>query len=261
MPTPLRAASLAAWGTAFLNGSVPLETAVRAIEGDDEPHLVVLGALGSPDELADALSDLRADGVIALRLALPAPGDPLGLVGPPEVNHQVLAAGEAAIAVDAPVGSDATVDALVPDVSAFGRPDDQGHCVTWRRWPSSAAQPDLPGVTQADRELTDAVREATAALSGALLGSWSTDAATVAERLRGSTPTLLPEVAGGRAESLAQRAVQVAAIVEAARADDGGAVTAHSAAVRDASLAPLDRAARRALVAAVAACCHDAVLR
>jgi hypothetical protein len=261
MPTPLRAASLAAWGTAFLNGSVPLEAAVRAIEDDDEPHLVVLGALGSPDELADALTRLRTEGVVALRLCLPAPGDPLGLVGPPTLNHHVLAAGEAAIAVDPRVGSDATVAAFVPDISAFGTPDDQGNCVTWRMWPSSAAQPDVPGVAQADRELTDAVREATAVLSGALLGSWSSDAANVAERLRGSNRTLLPDVAGARAESLAQRAVQVAAIVEAARADDGGAVTAHSAAVRAASLAPLDRAARRALVAAVAASCRDAVLR
>lgn len=285
MPTPLRAASLAAWGSAYLNGAVALQTAVRRIEGDDEPHLVVHGSFGPPDELAEALTELRAEGVAGLRLALPAPGDLLGLVGPPAVNQHVVAAGEAAIAVR-PSGArtrtptrsrvvsraipgegvveDASapaVPAFLPEVAAFGPPDDQGHCVTWRVWPSSPATPDVPDVAQAERELAAAMREATDALSAALVVRAPGEAAEVAQRLRRWDGPLMPDVAGGRAESLAQRAVQVASIVEAARAEDGQPLTAHSAAVRAAALAPLERAARRALVAAVGACCPEVALR
>lgn len=266
MPTPLRAASLAAWGSAFLAGAVTLEEAVRAVEGEDEPHLVVLGSLGAPGELAETLIDLRSDGFTGLRLALPAPGDPLGLVGPPEVNQHVLAAGEAAVAVGpgsgARLGTAAgSVPALVPAVSTFGPPGDQGHCVTWRVWTSSPATPDLTPLSQAQRELADAMREATAALSQTSTTWRAADAAGTARRLRRWSGEVLPSAAGPRAEALAQRALQVAAIVDAARADDGGTLTAHSAAVRAGCLAALDRAARRGLVAAVAACCRESVSR
>ncbi len=262
MPSPLRAALLASWATAFLQGSAPLEQAVRAIEADDEPHLVVEAPMGAPDELGDILTSLRIEGLSGLRLALPVSGDPLGLTGPPEVNRAVLAVGEAAIGVAAPARPvRTTVPALVPDVRAFGSPSDQGHCVTWRVSQASTVPPDVPGLAQADRDLTTAMRETTQALSSVTIASWSSDAGDVAQRLRGSTqPLLLPQVAGPRAESLAQRAVRVSLIVDAARADDAGTLTAHSAALRAASLAPLDRAARRALVAAVGAC-HELAMR
>lgn len=265
MPTPLRAAMLAAWGSAYLQGATSLDAAVRAIEDDDEPHLVVRDVFASPDELSDALARLRDEGVVAFRLALPAPGDLLGLTGPPDVNRDVLAAGEAAIAIAAPGGNDGsigtTVPALVPDVRTFGTPGDQGHCVTWRVGRATAALPDVPSLAQADRELVQSMGEAAELLSTVAVVS-AGDARDVARRLRGSSqPVLLPSVAGPRAESLVHRATAVVDMLDAARADDGAALTAHSAALRAAALAPLDRAARRALVAAVAAC-HDAgVLR
>ena len=265
MPTPLRAALLAAWGSAYLQGSTSLDTAVRAIEDDDEPHLVVRDVFASPDELADALAGLRDEGVVAMRLALPAPGDLLGLTGPPEVNRDVLAAGEAAVAIPAPgsqVGSVATtVPAFVPDVRAFGTPGDQGHCVTWRVSQATAALPDVPSLAQADRELAQTMGEAAELLATVTVVS-SGDARDVARRLRGSSRSvLLPSVAGPRAESLVHRATTIVDMLEAARSDDGAALTAHSAAIRAAALAPLDRAARRALVAAVAACHDTGVLR
>lgn len=45
------------------------------------------------------LANLRVDGLGELRLALPAPGDPLGLSGPAEFNSAAVDAGQAAIAV------------------------------------------------------------------------------------------------------------------------------------------------------------------
>lgn len=150
---------------------------------------------------------------------------------------------------------------MVPDVCTFGSPGDQGHCVTWRTSPAAPAMPDVPTLAEADRGLTEAMREATSSLARVTSGSWTADAGDVAQRLRSwDGSLLLPEVAGPRAESLAQRAVHTLAIVDAARDDAGGALTSHAAEIRAASLAPLERAARRGLVAAVGAC-HDLAVR
>jgi hypothetical protein len=258
MPTPLRAAMLASWGTAYLLGAEPLERAVAAVEGDDEPHLVVSDPLGGPDELAEALVAMRAERLAGLRLALPVPGDLVGLAGPPSFNQAVLAVGEAAIGIADPArAGGASVPALIPDVCTFGAPGDQGHCVTWRSSPASGATPDVPTLPEADRGLTEAMRDAAVSLARVTSGSWTPGAADIAQRLRSwGGSLLLPEVAGPRAEALAQRAVHTLAIVEAARDDSGGALTSHSAQIRSASLTPLERAARRGLVAAVGAC-HD----
>lgn len=254
MPTPLRAASLAAWGTALAQGHVPVSHAVEAIEGGDEPHLVVTQTFGEPDELAVALPALVDDGVLGFRLALPVPGDPLGLTGPPAANVAALAAGEAVVVVRDAHHRAPTVPMLVPEVHAFGPPGDQGYCVTWRLHEAAATYPDVPTVTQADRDLTQQVAASTSALAAIGAGSWRQDAREMADELRASAGTLrLPTVAGGRAHALAQRAVQVLAILDASRDDHTGAVTAHAAAARAASLAPLERAARRALVAATGA--------
>ncbi len=254
MPTPLRAASLAAWGTALAHGHVPVSRAVEEIEGCDEPHLVVTHTLGEPDELAAALPTLIGDGVVGLRLALPVPGDPLGLTGPPEANMAALAAGEAVVVVPAPHHRAPTVPMLVPEVRTFGPVGDQGHCVTWRLHEAAATYPDVPTLGQADRDLTHQVAASTAALAAIGAGSWRADAREMADEVRAAAGTLhLPAVAGDRAHALAQRAVQVLAILDASRDDHSGVVTAHAAAARAASLAPLERAARRAVVAATGA--------
>jgi hypothetical protein len=260
MPHTPRAALLASWATAFLQGSAELEQAVSAIEDADEPHLVVSHPLAEPVELGEALVELREQRLVGLRLALPVPGDLLGLTGPPQVNRAALAAGEAAVGVVAEgSASPASVPALVPDVRAFGSPGDQGHCVTWRTSEASPARPDVPTLAEADRELTLAMRESTATLSSIATGSWGSDARDVAGSLRASSrPLMLPSSLGARAESLAERALTVLQILDAARADDGGALTSHTVLARAAALAPLDRAARRALVAATGATLEQA---
>lgn len=255
VPTPLRAALLAAWGTAYLQGSSDVNEAVAEVEGSDEPHLVVIDTIGSPDELAEGLTALAERGVTGLRLALPAPGDLLGLLGPPTLNAAALAAGEAVIAVDASTSDQDGVLALVPDVTTFGTPGDQGHCVTWRTMTSTAGQPDVPTVAEADRELRDAMRSSTEALSSLGITSWGGDPRDTTERLRaGARRVALPSVAGPRAETLLHRSLTVLAIAEAARADTSGSLSSFAAEARLTALAPLDRAARRGLVAAAGAC-------
>jgi hypothetical protein len=251
VPTPLRAARLAVWGTAFLQGRVGLHAAVDAIEGDDEPHLVVAGPLAAPDELDEALPQLLREGVVGLRLALPAPGDLLGLTGPAEVNQAALDSGEAVIGLLAHQAS--TVPAWVPDVTPFGPPGDHGHCVTWRAMVASATLPDVPSLREAERALRQEMQAVTDTLQR--LGSipWLRGRETAAGLRARHHDLDLPESAGPRAESVAQLALQVLALTEAARRDDGGALTSHAASSRLATVVPLDRSARRALVAACTA--------
>jgi len=256
VPIALRAALLAAWGTAYLQDAASLELAVAEVERADEPHLWTSEPTASPDEIGEGLAELKAVGVSALRLSLPAPGDPLGLTGPPETNLAVLAAGEAVVTVGHRVspwsGALHEERAMVPSVTAFGTPGDQGYCVTWRGMAAAATPPDVPALGDADRALAAAMREATSALTSLGQDTWRPSTAQAAARLRGAGHDLrLPQHVGPRADALVRRAIQVLAMLEVARADDGDAVTAHRAHARSTSLAPLDRAARRAIVAAV----------
>jgi hypothetical protein len=258
VPIRLRAALLAAWGTAYLQDGAALELAVSEVERDDEPHLWAPEPSAAPDEIGDGLTEMKAAGVSALRLALPAPGDPLGLTGPPEVNLVALAAGEAVVTVGGRLPSFLTSPdtgrVVVPTVTAFGTPGDQGHCVTWRAIAVPPATPDVPMLADADRQLAEAMREATTTLASLGTQSWRSSAQQTAAWLRESGRDLrLPDHLGVRADSLARRAIRVLTLLDTARDDDGGTVTAHLAQARSAALAPLDRAARRALVAAVSA--------
>jgi hypothetical protein len=248
--TPIRAALMAAWGTAALQRDVEVDVAAAALEGSDEPHLVQHG-LEPPEELDDVLGRWRDEGLLGLRLALPVPGDPLGLRGPSELNRAAMAAGEAVVAVPHPAAAVPSVPALVPAVTAFGPPGDQGHCVTWRCLDGDPARADTPGLGQADRELREALRSSVDALHQLDATSWTARADRVAALRHGRPVLRLPPGHDPRADVLAEQALGVLAVVDAARQDDGGSLSAHAAAARLAALAPLDRAARRALVAAV----------
>jgi hypothetical protein len=68
--------------------------------------------------------------------------------------------------------------------------------------------------------------------------------------LRTAVPLAAPQGVPPRCVALAGRALHLAAVVDLALEDDGGAVSAGEAAQRRAALEPLERAARRALTAA-----------
>lgn len=253
MPTPTRAALLAAWGTAVLQGGVDVDEAVAAVERRDEAHLVCRG-MDSPEELAETLTGLREQGLVGLRLVLPAPGDLLGLRGPAEVNRAALAAGEAVLGVRRwQDGPEAAVPALVPAVTTFGPAGDEGHCVTWRVLPAVGAPWDGPSVADADRALREVLRDSTDALQRLAVAGGPAGAARAQALRQVRAPLRLPADVDPRADALAERALAVLDVVAAAREDDGGSVTAHAAGARLAALVPLERAARQALVAACGA--------
>ncbi|MDI2126390.1 hypothetical protein [Yinghuangia seranimata] len=248
-----RSGALVAWGNALLSGRVGPDDAVTRITHGDEPHRVVgLPGESGPVGLSLALGRLRALGATGLRLALPAPGDPLGLPGPPEFNDAALQAGEAAVTVGLPGGQ----LGLVPEGEVYGPPGDQAVRVLWRVY--EAADRPFPGpfLAEADRELAAALKEATDVLMRLDVGGTGARTGAVAAALRARPGGHESPLAPGypqRAVRVVEQAYRVATILELAGQDHGAAVNAYEMSARTDSLVPLERACRRALVAAFGA--------
>ncbi|MGQ5637091.1 MULTISPECIES: hypothetical protein [unclassified Streptomyces] len=245
-----RSGRLAAWGNALLAGLVSPDDAALAIVGEDTVHRVE----GLPGESAQvgltlALGRLRALGATGLRVALPAPGHPLGLSGPPEFNARALDAEEAVVCFGAAFG-------LVPEVYEAGPEGDVHAEVVWRVLPVREAPPaDVPSLGEAERELAEALREATevlAKLDVAASGPVA-EAAIDAYRARaaqGGREVLAPGYPP-RAARVLELAQRVSLLVSLAYdRGHGGAVSSSEMAARTEALRPVERTARRAQVAA-----------
>ena len=221
------AAVLAWWATAWLRGHTVTDLLIDAVTADERLHR---------DDQGDALTGLlglfRAAGATGCGLALPVDGDPLGLGGPPALTALALEHGSALVCAVANL-------ALVPEEGT--------ETVTWH---VIAAEPrQLPDVGEADRALRRTTIEAANALASLDLARWRPEAADLfldGNRHRPVAPRGIPE----RCVALAGRALTARSIVDLALDDDGGATSASEISRRREALVPLDRAARRALVAA-----------
>lgn len=230
-----RSADLAVWFTTWAAGEASLDDARDAIVGGDTAHDVV----GIPGEtgavpLIIALGRLRAAGASAAGLALPAPGDPLGLAGPAPFNTEALDAGEAVVLSGADIG-------LVPHVAGEG--------VSWRMH-QAVSRRQVPGLHEADTTLRRAVVDAANRLAQLDVARWRPEVADELMSLRRQDDLPLPGHWEPRAIRLASLAARCRTIVDLALDDDGAAVSATEAEARRAALVPLDHAARRGLVAA-----------
>ncbi|MFI1679910.1 MULTISPECIES: hypothetical protein [unclassified Streptomyces] len=249
MLSELRSGRLAAWGNALLAGLVSPDDAVLAMVGDDAVHRVEgLPGESGPVGLTLAMGRLRSLGVTGLRVALPAPGHPLGLSGPPEFNARALEAEEAVVGFGAPYG-------LVPEVYEAG-PDGDVHVeVVWHCLPVRETPPaDVPSLGEAERELAEALREATEVLSRLdVAGSGPVaEAALDAYRARAERGReLLAPGYPPRAVRVLELAQRVGLLISLAYENGhGGAVSASEMAARGQALRPVERTARRAQVAA-----------
>ncbi|MEE1743437.1 MULTISPECIES: hypothetical protein [unclassified Streptomyces] len=244
-----RSGLLAAWGNALLAGLVSPDEAALAIVGEDAVHRVEgLPGEAGPVGLTLALGRLRGLGVTGFRVALPAPGHPLGLSGPPDFNARALEAEEAVVGFGAPYG-------LVPEVREVG-PDGDLHVeVVWRCLPVREAPPaDVPSLSEAERELAEGLRDATAVLSRLdVAGSGPVaDAAVDAYRARAERGReVLAPGYPPRAVRVLELAQRVGLLISVAYENGhGGAVSASEIAARGEALRPVERVARRAQVAA-----------
>jgi hypothetical protein len=222
---------LAWWGTAWLRGHVVSDQLVDGVVGEDTVHL--LGGEDGVEPLLLGLGRLRSVGATGFGLALPIAGDPLGLGGPGAFNSAALAAGEAVVTTGADVG-------LVPERT--------GASVTWAE--HSALRRQVPDVGEADRALRSALLETADELARLEVARWRPDVADELIDLRHPRPVQAPDGVPSRCLALAGRGMQAMRIVELALVDDGGAISVSETKERRSALASLERAARRALVAA-----------
>lgn len=220
-----------------------------AVVGDDAVHRVEgLPGESGPVGLTLALGRLRSLGVTGFRVALPAPGHPLGLSGPPEFNARALDAEEAVVAFGAPYG-------LVPEVYEAG-PDGDLHVeVVWHCLPVREAPPaDVPSLGEAERELAEALREATAVLSRLDVAGSGPVAEAAVDAYRARAERGREALAPGyppRAVRVLELAQRVGLLISVAYENGhGGAVSASEMAARGEALRPVERTARRAQVAA-----------
>ncbi|HEU4513991.1 MAG TPA: hypothetical protein VFR87_12875 [Nocardioidaceae bacterium] len=230
-----RSADLAVWFTSWAAGEVSLDDARDAIVGGDAAH-DVLGMPGEaePVPLILAVGRLRAAGATGAGLALPVPGDPLGLAGPPAFNADALEAEEAVVLQGVDFG-------LVPHVVGAG--------VTWRLHEAESRR-QVPDLFEADTALRHALVDAANTLARLDVARWRPEVADELMALRRVSDLTFPPHWEARAVRLASLGARCRAIVDLALDDDGGAVSAAEADARRAALTPLDHAARRALVAA-----------
>ncbi len=233
LPDSLR---LALWFSAWCAGLTSLDSARDAVVADDAAHDVV-GLPGTADAsvpLILAMGALRAERATSAGIALPVPGDPLGLGGPASFNAEALEATEAVVLEEAGLG-------LVPFRAGAG--------VVWRCLPAEGRR-QVPDLAEADTALRAALPTTADLLAALDVARWRPEVADELMALRSPQPLAVPEGMAARAQRMTALALRCRRIVEIALADDGGAVTAGEAERRRAALLPLDRAARSALVAA-----------
>ncbi|WP_020573769.1 hypothetical protein [Actinopolymorpha alba] len=239
MYTLPRAARFASWTNAWLAGTTSLDDAGEAIRADDTAHhLIDLPGQSEPLPLVLGLGALRNLGTRAVALALPAPGDPLGLAGPREFTELAVDTGEAVVCEGSALG-------LVPHVAGAG--------VQWQVY---RANPPVPvAFAETALELAHTLQEVIDALAGLDVARWRPGVAEALIDLRavgGGASDGLPPGYSARAEELAARARRCLLVCDLALTDDGGATTLFEAESRRRALRHLESASRRALVAACA---------
>ena len=226
---------LALWFSAWCEGHASLDEARDEVVAGDAAHDVV-GLPGQADAvpLILALGALRAERATGAGLALPEPGDPVGLGGPPPFNAEALETGEAVVLRGVDLG-------LVPARAGAG--------VVWRCLPAHERR-QLPDLAEADTGLRGALPRVADELAALDVARWRPEVADELMALRRPQELAVPAGMDAPAQRMVALATRCRAIVELALADDGGAITAAEADRRREALRPLDRAARRALVAA-----------
>lgn len=232
-PLP-RAALLTLWLNAWLQGDESADELLAHLDDGYEPsvHVVVdlPGSTGA-EPLALALGQLRARGVAHADLALPRPGDPAGLGGPPAFNLEALDAGEAV---------------LLTGIDLALIPVGVGQAVEWRV--HDAAAPPYVDRTESSTTLLQALHSTTELFVDLDVAAWQPDIPDLLLN-RTRTPWHLPQPVDGPRITLVDRAQLCLELIELAQENLGGALSGNELLRCRAALGDLDRAARRVLIA------------
>ncbi len=236
-----RSASLCLWLQSCLRGSVGADDFADSVREDDPQHLVIgWPGTGHPIPLLELPALVRGLADPAVALALPVPGDPLGLAGPAVFNADAVDAGEAVIVF----GSHGS-HGLVPETDA--------RTVLWRT--AYADRPVVLDPGEAARTLRQTLITTTAELVRLDVASWQPEIPDLLLNLAHRPGLHLPPDTTPAVVETLERAALCLEIAGLARADDGGAISAFEVAARSRCLSDLNVAARRALVAS----CSDSL--
>ncbi|MGH8960237.1 MAG: hypothetical protein ACRDWT_03385 [Jatrophihabitantaceae bacterium] len=238
----LRSGPLAAWTSTWLIGGTGLDEVIDAVTGTDAPHQV--GGFAEFDAEPVSLHEVLVAWRRAktpVKVVLPVAGDVRGLPGPAAFRSAALEAGEAVCGGG--IG-------LVPEVIEYG-PSSAPPTVLWQAFTIDEPPPDQLGLTDAQYELTQAIRESASALSAADVAGWIDDIVDELHDARRAGEHLnLPPRYPSRAVALVAQAERLHAVLELAYRDPtGGAIDRTGIAARTDSLRPLTIAVRRARLA------------
>jgi len=240
----VHAGHLVAWTNAVLGGTGSADELVPTASLADA--FVGFPGHDTPIGPAALVGSLRSGGHLALRLVVPAQGDPLGLPGPSAVNQAAIDAGVAVLTVGP---RDVEPLALIPAFPAVST----SAPVTWRVHvvDFATAPAGLPTLSEAQRGLTHDVRESTEILMSLDVARGRAAAEAVLSSAAGIVDSVeLPDNFLDKARKVITDALRLRVIVASATQSDGGALTASEVERRLVALRPLDRAARHALAAA-----------
>ncbi len=214
---------MAWWLTAWLRGHEQTDAVLDAL--GEHGHRLADGSV------VDLLAELRRSQVTQAGLALPVEGDPLGLGGPRGFNAAALESGQAVLAG-----------------SVGLTPTEVGENVQWEMHLAERRQ--IPDVGEADRDLRAALTATADDLATLDVARWRPEAADALMNLHHRPAIDAPVGIPPQCIQLAARGLQAWTIVDLALEDDGGALTVYEVEKRRGLLQPLERAARRAVVAA-----------
>jgi hypothetical protein len=231
------ALGFALWVQAWLRGATSLDEARDAIVGPDVLHLVagLPGQTDGAEPLILGLGRLRSAGAVGTGIALPAPGDPVGLAGPAPFNQAATERGAAVLLTGTSWG-------LVPEPL--------GSSLTWAAAPARTDAPPLDP-READRALRAAVSTTATAMADLEVARWSPDATDALMALRRRPERSWPPQVGPRASASLELALGCLRVCDLALADAGGARTVSEVDLRREVLTALSAVARRAVVATV----------
>jgi hypothetical protein len=234
--TRLLCGPLAAWAGAWLNGTAAFDDVLTAASLETPA--------GSPSALGEILIAWR-QAQAQVRLVLPVPGDVRGLSGPAAFRTAALDIGQAVVGV----GREISVGALPLFVDH--RPSSAPPTLTWQRFEIEQPIADYVSVTDAQYELTEAIRECASTLARLQLGAVGGDSDLPGElgaARRAGERINLPAGFPTPAVSLIAQAERMAAVLALASAASVAAGPADPV-ERTEVLAPLVVAVRRARLA------------
>ena len=223
-------ALLTTWLEAVRLGHAGPMQLADAVRGEAPRHLVV----GLPGHGTLELHQLPSLVHGHASLALPVPGDLLGLGGPRALNDAALGAGEAVLVAG---------HGLVPEEDA--------RTIVWRVHPADRVP--WTDERETSTELRTALTLVTRQLVELDVAAWQPEIPDLLINLRHRPPAPLPPGYDPRRVETVERALLCLEIADLARTGEGGAVTAYEMDQRRRALADLDRASRRALVGACSA--------